>query len=105
MSDPNQRPAPPEGPDRRGGAPEPQGFNWKGLILLSVAIIILASGLILRSGASGGEMTYSTFIEKLDKNEVVKDSVKVMIDPAGEYLKVKLTGGGENENKEFKVPF
>jgi cell division protease FtsH len=104
MSDPNQRPSPPEGPDRRGGAPEPQGFNWKGLILLSIAIIILASGLILRSGASGGEMPYGKFLERLAKNEVDKDSVKIMLDPAGEYLKVKLIGT-ENENKEFKVPF
>src|SRR5262245_9668139 len=99
MSDPNQRPSPPEGPDRRGGAPEPQGFNWKGLILLSIAIIILASGLILKSGTSGGEMSYSTFLQKLDKGEVEKNSVKVIVDPAGEYIKIKLTG---EEGKEYK---
>ena len=49
-------------------------------------------------------MPYGKFLERLAKNEVDKDSVKIMLDPAGEYLKVKLIGT-ENENKEFKVPF
>ncbi len=105
MSEQNQRPSPPEGPDRRGQAPEPQGFNWKGLILLSIAIAILASGLLMRGGASGGDMDYRKFLSHLDKNEIEKDSVKIMLDPAGEYLKVKLTEAAEAGGKTYHVAF
>jgi cell division protease FtsH len=120
MSDPNQRPNPPEGPDRRGQGNEPKGFNWKGLILLSIAILILASGLMYRSNASGGDMSYAKFLTHLDPpaqrakdpkdpiskaTEIEKDSVKIILDPAGEYLRVKLTDAVDGSDKTYKVPF
>jgi len=105
MSDPNQRPNPPEGPDRRGQGNEPQGFNWKGLILLSIAILILASGLMYRSNASGGDKTYKEFLVHLQKEPVteVEDSVKIVLDPAGEYLRFKLKD--DPADKTYKVSF
>ncbi len=102
MSDPNQRPSPPEGPDRRGGAPEPQGFNWKGLILLSVAILMLASGILWRNGTASGKKTYAEFIACLEKGDVDEKSVKIMLDPAGEYILMKVKS---EDNKEYQVPF
>lgn len=105
MSEQNQRPPSPEGPDRKGPANEPQGFNWKGLILLSVAILILASGIMLRGSTSGGEMNYGKFLDHLAKDEVDKNSVEIVLDPAGEYLRMKLTEKAESTGKTYKVPF
>jgi cell division protease FtsH len=107
MSEPTQRPPSQESPDRRGQGSEPQGFNWKGLILLSLAIIILASGLMYKSGNSGGEMVYPKFLTHLKNGEVDKGSVKVMLDPAGEYVLAKLNdkAGKDVAGKSYKIPF
>ncbi len=103
MSEQNQRPSPPEGPDRRGQAPEPQGFNWKGLILLSIAIAILASGLLMRGGPSGGNMPYPEFIANLRNDKVAKEDLKIIKDADGEYISFKLkeSAGGKSYRTVF----
>ncbi len=102
MSDQNQRPSPPEGPDRRGQAPEPQGFNWKGLILLSIAIAILASGLLMRGGASGGNKSYPEFIAYLKKGDVESKNLKIINDPNGEYISFALK---DEPGKTYRTEF
>ena len=99
-SEPNQRPNPPDGPAGRGQPPEPQGFHWKGLILLSIAIIVLASGLMMKGSSAGGEVSYPKFITLLKEEKVEKDSVQIVNDTAGEYIAFKQ----KDDIKIYKVP-
>jgi hypothetical protein len=103
MSENNQRPGPPDNPDRRGGGNEPQGFNWKGLIILSIAIGLLAAGLMVPSSARGQQLDYRAFVEKLQKDEVNKDSVKKITEVGAEVL--TFTTGEGPQKQTFRVPF
>ena len=60
MSSNENRPTP--GPDSR--PPEP-GFNWRGLVILAFAIILVATGLFMNSGGHAKPMTFPEFAEKV----------------------------------------
>jgi cell division protease FtsH len=103
MSEPTQRPNPPDGPAGRGQPSEPQGFHWKGLILLSIAIIILASGLMMKGGSSGGEMSYPEFLalvgSKEDTTASKIEKVQIVEEPGGTFISFRK----KDDTKIYKV--
>ncbi len=76
MSNQENKPAPPDGPERRnggngtGGDP---GFNWKGLLWLSIALSLIATGVIYNSKPPGKSLSYPEFLAALEKGEVSKE--------------------------------
>jgi cell division protease FtsH len=106
--------------DPRGGSNE-QNFNWRGLILFTIALTIIVTAIFWGQGPRGGdELTYSEFKEKLfyeaegeEKTLIVKDSperpVQVILEPdkprhiiTGWYRK---TVDGEEEPTRFTTQF
>ena len=72
MSQPDQRPNKDTKPPRAGGDPN---FNWRGLVLLAVAVLFLAGAFLMKGGTIGNyqDITYGKFLEYLDKDQIVKD--------------------------------
>ena len=103
MSDNSSRPGPPENPERRGGGNEPQGFNWKGLVILSIAIGLLAAGLLLPSASKGQEIDYRTFVKMVEKDEVNPESVKIVYEVGKEMI--VFTTGKDQAKKLFRAQF
>ncbi len=71
MSQPENRP-----PSGRPPTPPEPNFNWRGLLLFAVAILLIGGALMFRDSPMGGatEVTYPKFVEMLEKNEVIKDN-------------------------------
>ncbi len=94
MSEQNQRPNSPDGQEpRRQGNQEPQGFNWRGLILLSLAILILASGLMWKGGSSGTDVSYTEFEKLLKDGKVSTEKFEVVREPGmREYVSYQIKG-------------
>jgi cell division protease FtsH len=103
MSENLQRPGPPENPDRRGGGNEPQGFNWKGLIILSIAIGLLAAGLMIPSSAGGQKLEYRRFVDMVQKDEINKESVKKITEVGAEVI--TFTTGQDQAKRTYRVQF
>ncbi|MGC4014036.1 MAG: ATP-dependent zinc metalloprotease FtsH [Luteolibacter sp.] len=73
MSDP-QNTRPPQGPNRPG---EPTGFNWRLLISLAVALLILGIAFLNPNiGGSSKSMTYPEFREAKDEGRVIFNDQK-----------------------------
>jgi cell division protease FtsH len=106
MSDPSQRPATPDGPERRGsGAPEPQGFNWKGLILLSIAVSIIASTMLFKGDENGKRMEFPEFIAKLNAGGIEKENLKIVTDHGAGMQSIQGREVGAPPGRVFKVEF
>ncbi len=76
MSNQENKPAPPDGPERRSsgnGAGGDPGFNWKGLLWLSIALSLIATGVIYNSKPPGKSLSYPEFLTALEKGEVSKE--------------------------------
>ncbi len=76
MSNQENKPAPPDGPERRSGgngAGGDPGFNWKGLLWLSIALSLIATGVIYNSKPPGKSLSYPEFLAALEKGEVGKE--------------------------------
>jgi cell division protease FtsH len=76
MSNQENKPAPPDGPERRSGgngAGGDPGFNWKGLLWLSIALSLIATGVIYNSKPPGKSLSYPEFLAALEKGEVSKE--------------------------------
>ena len=82
MSNQENKPAPPEAPERRPGGTGPggdQSFNWKGLLWLSIALSLIATGIMWPGSHTGKTLAYPEFIALLEKGEINKDrGVKVI---------------------------
>ena len=79
MSNQENKPAPPDGPERRSGGNGPGGdpsFNWKGLLWLSIALSLIATGVMYHSTPQGKSLSYPEFLAALDKDEVSTDKEK-----------------------------
>ena len=53
-----------------GNATGDQNFNWRGLILFAVAILLIGGALVLKNPTSRKEITFQQFTEHLDKQQV-----------------------------------
>ncbi|TAG10302.1 MAG: ATP-dependent zinc metalloprotease FtsH [Verrucomicrobia bacterium] len=69
MSDSNQSPPPPNSSRRSNG--ESGGFNWKLLILLSIAAVIIGLAFFVDSGKPSTELHYSAFLRAYQQDRVV----------------------------------
>ncbi len=70
MSQNENKPTP--GPEKRGSEP---GFNWRGLVILAIAISIIATGVIWHSGPPKRQMPFPEFKAKVEE-QVKKDGPK-----------------------------
>ncbi len=82
MSNQENKPAPPDGPERRPGANGPggdQSFNWKGLLWLSIALSLIATGIMWHSTPPGKPLPYKDFLAALESGALNKEKgVKVV---------------------------
>ena len=89
MSNQENKPAPPDSPDRRNGGPGSggdQSFNWKGLLWLVVALSLLAAGVIYRNTPQGKPLDYKQFLAELDKGRIDKEKGIKIITSVGSAL-------------------
>jgi len=89
MSNQENKPAPPDGPDRRNGGPGSSGdqsFNWKGLLWLVVALSLLAAGVVYRNTPQGKPLDYKQFLAELDKGKIDKDKGIKIVTSVGSAL-------------------
>src|SRR4030095_10356977 len=70
MSQPDNRP----NGNRPNGTQDPN-FNWRGLVLCSIAITLLAGAFFVKGGPMGSTKTipYPDLLSLLDKKEIVTD--------------------------------
>ncbi len=109
MSDNN--PLNPEPRDSRGGGKDPN-FNWRGLILLSIAMLLIA-GAFFYTGGRGQqqEMGYDTLLKLLEEStEAVNDPTMSKPDPivrdSGKQLKLFVDAtNGENSVEGYFLPY
>lgn len=74
MSNQENKPAPPDGPERRPSAPGPggdQSFNWKGLLWLSIALSLIATGIMWKTPQSGQQLSYREFLSDLESGVIL----------------------------------
>ena len=67
------------GPGRQGPPNDPNAssFNWKGLVLLSLALLLIASALFFPKDERGTEnVPYPVFIQRLEEGKIVLDDTK-----------------------------
>lgn len=79
----------PEGPERRGGPGNgggDQGFNWKGLLMLSIALSLIATGVIWKTDKPGKQLSYSDLISRLNEKKVDTSKPIEVITSAGSKL-------------------
>ena len=84
MSNNENKPVPPDGPERRGNGD--QGFNWKGLLLLSIAVSLIATGLLWPRSGGGAEISYQKFVEHLDSGRIDTAKPVQIVASAGSVL-------------------
>jgi len=72
MSQFDSRPPKDTKPPRNAGDPN---FNWRGMILLAIAVLFLAGAFLMKGGSMGNyqDITYAKFLEYLDKDQIIKD--------------------------------
>src|SRR5215213_8047477 len=73
MAQPESRPPKGNRPPNGSGPAEPN-FNWKGLVLLTIAIALFGAAYVFKGGPMGSvkEVTYPQFVELLEKGEIDK---------------------------------
>ncbi len=91
MAQPDSRSPKGNRPPNGGGPAEPS-FNWKGLVLLSIAIALFGAAYVFKGGPMGNvtEVSYPQFLEMLKKEEIdKKKGLELISEPstATEYLK------------------
>ncbi len=94
MAQPESRPPKGNRPPNGSGPAEPN-FNWKGLVLLSIAIGLFGAAYVFKGGPMGSvkEVTYPQFVEMLDKGEIDKKKpLELVNEPssATDWLKAHL---------------
>lgn len=91
MSNNENKPSAPEGPERRGtpgnGGGE-QGFNWKGLLWLSIALCLIATGVLWRTSSPGKPLEYSGLVAALKDKKIDITKPVTVITSAGSALDI-----------------
>lgn len=115
MSNQENKPAPPDGPERRPGAPGPggdQSFNWKGLLWLSIALSLIATGVIWNNTPPGKHLPYKDFLVHLEKGELnAEKGVEVLTTQGAQndsiisYLDQPGAGGPVKQVTMVNLPF
>ncbi len=89
MAQPDPRPPKVNRPPNGGGPAEPN-FNWKGLVLLAIAIALFGAAYVFK-GPMGNvrEVTYPQFVEMLKKDEIDKSrNLELVTEPGSlDFLK------------------
>ena len=72
MAQPENRPGGNRPPP---GSPEPN-FNWRGVILFALAIVLIGGALFFRNNAltNARDMTYPEFLEKAKNDKIIKNN-------------------------------
>ena len=71
MAQPENRPSGNRPPP---GSPEPN-FNWRGLILFALAILLIGGALFFRDGVTNArDISYPEFLEHAKKDEIIKNN-------------------------------
>jgi cell division protease FtsH len=75
-----------------GGGPAEPNFNWKGLVLLTIAIALFGAAYVFKGGPMGNvkEVSYPQFLEMLKKDEIdKKKGLELITEPgsATDFLK------------------
>ncbi|MDB6132625.1 MAG: ftsH [Verrucomicrobiales bacterium] len=89
MSNNENKPSTPEGPDRRGtpgNGGGDQGFNWKGLLWLSIALSLIATGVLWRTSTPGKPVQYPNLVTALNEKKVDTGKPFKIIAAAGSSL-------------------
>ncbi|MDB6070488.1 MAG: ftsH, partial [Verrucomicrobiales bacterium] len=90
MSNQENKPAPPDGPERRtggnGGPGGDQSFNWKGLLWLSIALSLIATGILWQHTPTGKPLAYEQFLTALAKDEISKEKGVKVVTTQGSQL-------------------
>ncbi|RYD25030.1 MAG: hypothetical protein EOP86_27850, partial [Verrucomicrobiaceae bacterium] len=89
MSNNENKPSTPEGPDRRGtpgNGGGDQGFNWKGLLWLSIALSLIATGVLWRTSTPGKPVQYPSLVTALNEQKVDTGKPFKIIAAAGSSL-------------------
>lgn len=74
MAQPDPRPPKGNRPPNGGGGPAEPNFNWKGLVLLTIAIALFGAAYVFKGGPMGNvqEVSYAQFMDMLKKDEIDK---------------------------------
>ncbi len=88
----------PRDPDRQNGGGGEGGFNWKGIVLLSIALGLFALALMARNPSGGAkEIPYQKFTELVKAGRIhVEENV-----PEGEQPKVLQIEQRDNSKKQY----
>src|SRR5262245_17928566 len=65
-----------------GGAPDPN-FNWRGVVLFAIALMLLGGALIFPKPAGMGgskEVPYPEFVAMLEKEEIILNDTKYPVE-------------------------
>ena len=90
----------------QGGEPN---FNWRGLILLSIAVMLIVAAFTLKGGDGGyKEISWPTFVKAVEEGKVATEGPLRLISKQGsaeQYLLGEFKMGGEENAKPegFKV--
>ncbi len=97
----SENPLDPNSRDQRGSSKDPN-FNWRGLILLSIAMLLIA-GAFLYGGSKGSqqEMGYDTLIQLLDESAAANTDNAPEKDPIVRDEQVQIVG--DQATGEFAV--
>ncbi len=99
MSDNSSRPSPPEGPQRpQGGEP---GYNWKGILGISLLILFIGVGLLYGKDKQNAEVPYKKFLTLLAEKKIDTSEVKIITDQGAgrRYIKAKYNDAGKEAEK------
>ena len=64
---------PPNNNNGNGGGPAEPGFNWKGLVLVSIAIGLFFLAWVLKGGPMDNFIPYPQFVKLLEDDQIVKE--------------------------------
>src|SRR5437762_7874929 len=77
-------PRSPKGNRSPNGGPVEPSFNWRGMVLLAIAIGLLGAAYVFKGGPMGNvkDVPYPEFVKLLDEDKIVKEKgVELVSEP------------------------
>jgi len=102
-------PRSPKGNRPPNGGPTEPGFNWKGLVLISIAIGLFILAYVFKGGPMENNVPYPQFVQMLENDQIVKEKGIDLISEPGsgtDYLmgwKKSAQPGGQAERFKTQV--